>query len=89
MRSTVDRRTVTIALTAALAPAVAVHRPRLIEAQESSPTASPIASPSPVAGANVVEVGAHDIALDPKAVTINADTATTFEVQNHRERSRF
>lgn len=86
MRSTFDRRKVTIALTAAaLAPALSVLKPRLIDAQESSPTASPAASPSasPVAGGNDVEIGAYDIYFDPKDVTIKADSEVTIKVPNH------
>ena len=86
MRSTFDRRKITIALTAAaLAPALSVLKPRLIDAQESSPTASLAASPSasPVAGGNDVEIGAYDIYFDPKDVAIKADSEVTIKVPNH------
>lgn len=89
MSSTFDRRTVAIALAAALAPAVSALKPRMIAAQEASPTASPSASPaaspsaSPVAGGNEVEIGAYDIYFDPKEVTIKADTEVTIKVPNH------
>lgn len=85
MRSTLDRRQVTVALAAAaLAPAIALLIPRLSEAQESSPTASPAASPSasPVAG-DEIEIGAHDIYFDPKEVTVKADKEMTIKVENY------
>ncbi|MBL8126939.1 MAG: cupredoxin domain-containing protein [Chloroflexia bacterium] len=85
MRSTHDRRQVTLALAAtALAPAIAVFVPRMSTAQESSPEASPEASPSasPVAG-DELEIGAYDIYFDPKEVTIKADTEMEIKVKNH------
>lgn len=86
MNPTLNRRQAALALTAAaLAPAIALLGPRLIEAQEASPTASPAASPSasPVAAGNEVEIGAYDIYFDPKEVTIKADTEITIKLVNH------
>lgn len=81
MNRTFNRRQTALALAAAaLTPAIARLGPRVAEAQESSPTASPAASP--VAG-NEVEIGAYDIYFDPKEVTIKADTEITIKLTNH------